>query len=128
MNCIVYLARKGNPGPVYHHMQFLPHYKPQPEFFPSKQDKGRRRVFCIWREIGLTFFTKSIVASTAFNLLTSNWSHCGEEETRIHGSVANMSKKTSGHESLSTLTFWTCLVVESVYNMQEIFNPLLLLC
>ena len=30
---------------------------------------------------------------------------------RLHNSLANMSKKNpSGHESLSTLTFWTCLV------------------
>ena len=48
-------------------------------------------VFCTWREIRLTFITKSIVASTVLNVLTSNQSRCSRE-------------------SLSTLTFWICLV------------------
>ena len=42
---------------------------------------------------------------------------------RLHGSVANMSKKPSSHESLSTLTFWTCLVDYtslSVYKPEEL--------
>jgi hypothetical protein len=64
---------------LYHHMQFLPHYKPQLEFFPSKWDNRWHCVFHTWWEIGLAIFTKPIVVSTVLNILTSNLSHRGEE-------------------------------------------------
>ena len=37
--------------------------------------------FCIWWDIGLTFFMKPIVVLTVLNVLTSNRSHCRGEES-----------------------------------------------
>ena len=61
-------------------MQFLPHYKPQAEFFLPNEIMDDIAYFALGGKIGLTVFTKPIVASTVLSVLTSNRSRCGGEE------------------------------------------------
>ena len=82
------------------------HYKPQPEFFPSKRDNEFRTAGDYIDNFHETYCRVDNSQRTDLEPVSLR-----RGGIRLHGSKANMSKKNPfGRGNFSTRTFWTCLV------------------